>query len=61
MTNNELLQPMILAVLDIARAKARNIIHVVPEYTGCPVKIRLCSFKYNFFCDRTILKNLILK
>jgi hypothetical protein len=31
------------------------------RHTGCPVKIRLSSFKYNFFGDRTIFKNLILK
>jgi hypothetical protein len=30
-------------------------------YTGCPVNIRTDSFEYNFFCDRTISKNLILK
>jgi hypothetical protein len=35
--------------------------HVHTADTGCPVKIRLSSFKYNFFCDRTIFKNLILK
>jgi hypothetical protein len=31
------------------------------EHTGCPVKIRTTSFTYNFFCDRTIFKNLIIK
>jgi hypothetical protein len=30
-------------------------------YTGCPVNIQTDSFKYNFFCDRTISKNLISK
>jgi hypothetical protein len=32
-----------------------------PVHTGCPVNFETTSFKYNFFCDRTILKYLILK
>jgi hypothetical protein len=39
----------------------RASISVQQLHTGCPVKIRTTSFKYNFFCDRTIFKNLILK